>query len=88
MVPVCVPLILWQTLFETQVSKLVLLLRMVLFTFEAVRGIAMVRAHPKATNFDNYTNTFFKPVSTNGLFLLSQLVPVNLSPSPRRRLLA
>jgi hypothetical protein len=79
-------LILWQTLFETQVSKLVLLLRMVLFALEALTGIAMVRTHPKATNFDNYKNTFFKSVLTNGLFLLSRSVSENLFPSPRSQL--
>ncbi len=56
-------LILWQTLFEAQASKLVLLLRVVLFAFEALTGIAMARTHPKATSFDNLS-----PFSQSGFF--------------------
>ena len=45
-------LIIWQALFSTQVSRLVLLARMGLFAAEVVSGIATVRAHPKANNFN------------------------------------
>jgi NADH:ubiquinone oxidoreductase subunit K len=43
-------IILWQTLWGTQVSRMALLLRMVLSAAEAILGLAMVRTHPGATN--------------------------------------
>jgi hypothetical protein len=43
--------IMWQTLIDTQVSKLVLLLRMILHGTEIALGIALGRPHLKATDY-------------------------------------
>ncbi len=50
-------LITWQVLFDSEVPRVVLLVRLLLYAGAAILGMAQVRPHPKATNlaFDTMT---------------------------------